>query len=505
MIHLPPAACAALPHEERWALDLLVDLARLLPVDDPAADVVSLHPVGPAPVAGGAIDAELRAARAAAWGIAAAGDGRVACERATLALVARIAGLADERRSAAADRHGRVPSAENALVRTGTEREPVVHEAAVALRAAVVRAAGDRPVRLLAPWPDGRRWAAAFTHDLDVVAAWPAFAALRWVELAGKRELAIAARAVAAAARHALGDPVGDGVRAVLDLAGDAAVRATWFVLCGTPTAATFRRGDLTYRPESPAARRLLAAIGSAGHEIGLHGSFATFDHAGALVAERARLAALVGQPVSGIRQHFLRLRPGRTHDVMRRAGFAYDATLGFPDRNGFRLGVADVLPSLAPVPPTTAAGEAIAAVDLPLVPLVWMDRALSKYRGVERPDAWVDDALELAGRCAAVEGLWTGLWHPNLTAPLGYPDALPAYARLVGAIVTGAGQGVPHVAPLADLVAWRQARRSVRLRTLPAPEGGPVVRDAVDPRIVVEDVDGRPDDASTASLHAGR
>src|SRR5256885_8202858 len=49
-----------------------------------------------------------------------------------------------------------------------------------------------------------------------------------------------------------------------------------------------------------------------------------------------------------------------------------------------------------------------------------WMDRALSKYRGVEDPERWVAAGLALARACRDVEGLWVGVWHPNLTAPLG-------------------------------------------------------------------------------------
>ena len=40
-------------------------------------------------------------------------------------------------------------------------------------------AAGRRAVRYLAPWPEGRRWAAAITHDLDIVSGWPLFTTLR--------------------------------------------------------------------------------------------------------------------------------------------------------------------------------------------------------------------------------------------------------------------------------------------------------------------------------------
>src|SRR2546430_9989656 len=58
--------------------------------------------------------------------------------------------------------------------------------------------------------------------------------------------------------------------------------------------------------------------------------------------------------------------------------------------------------------------------------PFTWMDRALSKYRGIEDPAAWSKDALELATTARAVGGLWVGLWHPNLTPALGFPDAPP-------------------------------------------------------------------------------
>src|SRR5690606_31095049 len=104
--------------------------------------------------------------------------------------------------------------------------------------------------------------------------------------------------------------------------------------------------------------------------------------------------------------------------------GLAWDATYGFADRNGFRLGVADVVPGW------DAASGARSGLDE--VPLVWMDRALSKYRGLEDPAAWVDDGLELAGRAREVDGLWVGLWHPNLAGALGFPGAEAEFERLL-------------------------------------------------------------------------
>src|SRR3989442_15945965 len=75
---------------------------------------------------------------------------------------------------------------ENELVRAGRVREPVLSLAARRLRTATVAAAGRRPLRLLTPWPEGHRWAAALTHDLDVVEWWPIFTLLRLVGLGRK-------------------------------------------------------------------------------------------------------------------------------------------------------------------------------------------------------------------------------------------------------------------------------------------------------------------------------
>jgi hypothetical protein len=448
-----PAPAAALTSAQRFGLELLVDLARLVPMEDPAADVPAIEVIddsGPA--------ADLRSLAAHRWGIQ-PGDGVVRVPRALLEMATEVAGAAAEQRTDARDQHDRVPSAENALVAAGVEREPVVSLAARELREAVLAAAGRRAVRLVEPWPNGRRWAAAFTHDLDVVALWPVFAAARALELARKGEARQALAAGVAAVRAVPGDPVLGGLRWLLGLERALSIRSTWFVLCGTPTRHTVVAGDLTYRPESRRARTALREIAAGRHEIGLHGSFATIESMDELRTQRERLAALVGQEAVGVRQHFLRMRPGATQRAMLAAGFRYDATYGFPDRNGFRLGVADVAPAWD--------AEQQRPAGLNELPLVWMDRALSKYRGVEDPGAWVDDALALAEHCRALEGLWVGLWHPNLTPALGFPGAPAAYERLARTIATQE----PHIATATQLSSWRTARRAVRAERL-APNG---------------------------------
>jgi len=72
---------------------------------------------------------------------------------------------------------------------------------------------------------------------------------------------------------------------------------------------------------------------------------------------------------------------------------------------------------------------------------------------------------LALAAICRQTEGLWAGIWHPNLTPPLGFPDAPAAYRRLVRAIVDENA----HIDTLGALVDWRRGRRAARASAIDA------------------------------------
>jgi len=378
-------------------------------------------------------------------------DGIVTVSAAFLGLIADLTSAAQEQLSELRDKHDRVPASENAMVQGGAERDLVLQQVAARFGHEVAQAAGSRPVRLLAPWPGGHRWAAGLSHDLDVVALWPLFTGLRLTELVRHREWRRAARTLTAAGASAFGDPVTRGIGRLLEHELRTGLHSTWFMLCGTPTLGTFTAGDLTYRPESPRAIEIFKQVRDAGHEIGLHGSFETSRRPAAFGEQARRLAGLSGAPATGVRQHFVRLRPGGTHLEMAEAGFVYDASMGFADRNGFRLGLADVVPAWSAV-----RGESIG---LDLVPFAWMDRTLSKYSGIENPETWIADGLELAGRCRAVEGLWAGIWHPNLVPALGFPDGLEAYESLL----RGLARERPWFATHQQLVQWRRARRAAR------------------------------------------
>jgi peptidoglycan/xylan/chitin deacetylase (PgdA/CDA1 family) len=435
---------------ERFGLEILMDLSRLLVAEGADCELVRLTvlerdtPGGPL----AALAPETALERA---------NGEVRVTTAALRAVTEVAGAGAEQRSTAADRHGRVPAADNPLVAADRSRQPVVSLLATELRRAVAAVAGRRPVRLLAPWPGGHRWAAVLTHDLDVVEWWALFPLLRMAELGKKGAWRLTARVARAAQRSIGRDPVSRGVRLLLQLEAHHGISATWFVICAEPSLKSIVAGDSTYRPNAPATNRILRAISHAGHEIGLHGSFQSGEDPARLLAERRLLDHLTERTILGVRQHFLRMRPGTTQRAMVEAGFDYDATWGFADRNGFRLGTADVVP----------AWDSAQSKPLPLdlLPLIWMDRALSKYAGVEEADRWIDDGLELARESRAVEGVWVGLWHPNTTEALGFPGAETAFVRLLQALADDR----PYFANARKIVEWRRFRRSVRASRISA------------------------------------
>ncbi len=456
---IDPGSGAMLLPRERFALDQLIDGSTLLRATGEATSCAVRLEFLP-----GQESAPLGRLVAPDFKPFVIGDGVVGIPRALLAGVADLLTMRSDGAAALRDRHGRPTSENNALVIAGASRIPVVSRLSMTLRNAVREAARDRHVWCVAPWPGSAQWAAALSHDLDVASLWPAFTLLRVAELARKGEFARASRVLAAAAGQIAGDPVRGGVEAVLAAEAMVGARSSWFIICATPTFASIRAADVTYLPESPRVRRLVQAIQTAGHEIGLHGSMETVLDGARFAAQRSRLEAIAGRSVSGVRQHFLRRVVGETERQMERAGFAYDSTGGFPDRNGFRTGTADVQPlwdDLSGAP-----------LGLEEVPFCWMDRAQSKYQGVEEPWRWVEDAIELADACAAVQGVWCGIWHPNLTSALGFPDATQAYLALVRALsLRGA-----WLAPLDEIVRWRVARRSLHI--IAAPEAtAPVVR----------------------------
>lgn len=91
----------------------------------------------------------------------------------------------------------------------------------------------------------------------------------------------------------------------------------------------------------------LLKKINKRGHEIGLHGSFQSFNDFSKIIDEKLKLESVLKenkiiQKIKGNRQHYLRYDISITPDILDEAGFEYDSTGGYSDLPGFRFGTSN-------------------------------------------------------------------------------------------------------------------------------------------------------------------
>ncbi len=315
---------------------------------------------------------------------------------------------ADDLAVTARDSVGRVPYENSLHERCGLDPTlPYAGMAMFALNRQIRQVVGDA-------WPDGpvRPWQEPFaaavvaTHDIDFLPLSRATVLHRWLKNAaiaalGYHDPALVLSILWSGVRGALrGRSPLDGLAEMCRRERAAGMRSTCTVIC--------RRGhrrDANYDVDDPRVRAVFDELARAGVELGVHGSYTSLDAPGRLAEEYARLAA-AGHAACGGRQHWLRYAGPALFDELRRAGAAYDCTVGHATRSGFRHG------ACFPYPPYDFAREE--PYPFLELPLVLMDVTLYEY---ERGSAGVHEASRSILDRARLYG-WGGvsvLWHDTV------------------------------------------------------------------------------------------
>lgn len=183
-----------------------------------------------------------------------------------------------------------------------------------------------------------------------------------------------------------------------------AGLRSSFYFIAGKSEPAL----DGRYSLADPWIEALMKRIHERGHEIGLHPSYRTFRDVALLKREQERLLSVcdrlgITQAEWGGRQHFLRWENPTTWRAWEQAGLAYDSSLGFSDRGGFRCGICyeySVFDLLARE-----------RLELRERPLVIMDMA-----ALDTPESTTATGAatieELRRTCRRFNGDFTLLWH---------------------------------------------------------------------------------------------
>lgn len=165
---------------------------------------------------------------------------------------------------------------------------------------------------------------------------------------------------------------------------------------------------DCMYSLAENRMQALLKSISDRGHEIGMHGSFKTFQDGALITRERQTLIAACRSAgavadVSGNRQHYLRWDARQTADHLDEAGFAYDTSGGFPYDPGFRYGTARAFPMWSWVKQ--------APLKLRQRPLIMLESAVINSLNLGYTDE-AFEAIERVKNAALKYGDFTLIWH---------------------------------------------------------------------------------------------
>jgi peptidoglycan/xylan/chitin deacetylase (PgdA/CDA1 family) len=175
---------------------------------------------------------------------------------------------------------------------------------------------------------------------------------------------------------------------------------------------------DGVYSLDEKRIQSLMRHIHERGHEIGLHGSYGSYNSVNQLSLEANRLRKIMDeeriyQNKIGNRQHYLRWSILETARNLELAGIDYDTTLGYADYPGYRCGTSFEYPMY----------DLINRKPLKLKqkPLILMECSVldDNYLGFGLTDKALEFMLTLKKRSLKFGGNFVLLWHnDNLIEP---------------------------------------------------------------------------------------
>ncbi len=244
--------------------------------------------------------------------------------------------------------------------------------------------------------PDGKRFAVCLTHDVDE--NYPplkhtllsTLTCLKGLDFSGFKRQAFWKL-------HGKEQSPYWNFQEIMDLEEKYGARSSFYFLA---TDADIRR----FRYNIEDLEGELGQIVDRGWEVGLHGGYYAYNNLEEILREKERLERALGKAVTGYRNHYLRFQVPDSWEILEKAGFGYDTTLGYPDKVGFRNGMCH------PFRPYNLYTDT--EFNILEVPLVIMDRTLFDPVG-SYEEAW-NMVKRLIDTVASCHGVLTLNWHAD-------------------------------------------------------------------------------------------
>jgi len=313
------------------------------------------------------------------------------------------------------DRHGRFPYAASLQAEMSIPLKPLVD----VYRAWLGEQLAERGISVPGRTWKGKPWAVALTHDVD------------FIETRGRSRFKsfVIGKVDKAFSQRGISDPYRASLFRMKEAEVARHVTATYLFKGGASA-----HEDVAYRLDRPWLQEFMAGLTTDGFEIGLHPSYAAYDHPDLLHEELGVLTKAIGRAPRSVRTHFLRWADPSTPRMLNQEGFQIDTTLGFSKHEGFRRATCH--------PFQLFDLYANRSLDVWEMPLAVMDttlfslRVLTAVATTEQIQA-VFDSVKRVGGCAVL------LWHNTLYDEVNAPGQAAVFERTLDrAVADGASVG---------------------------------------------------------------
>jgi hypothetical protein len=303
------------------------------------------------------------------------------------------------------DSHGRFPASSSIAVKKNFLHRPIVDEYGFAF---------EQALRCLMPqWPVERRhFRVKLSHDVDELGIPFSLRSSVGHTLHRRRPMATFQDFLSLVTDH--WPAYLQAVFQLAQLSKDHALDSAFYW-----KASPAGKNDSGYDPRHAKVKSTLRWLNERGFESGVHPGYETFRSPQKLRGEVDTLRQCIGIDELGGRQHYLRWLP-ETWRHWEACGLAYDSSLGFAERIGFRAGTC--------VPYRPWLWEENREANLLEIPLLVMDRTLGYYMKLSPQESFVS-VIECVKKCRAVGGVFTLLWHNEALLDPVYRDL---YSRLL-------------------------------------------------------------------------
>jgi peptidoglycan/xylan/chitin deacetylase (PgdA/CDA1 family) len=274
-------------------------------------------------------------------------------------------------------------------------------------------------------WPDGKKFAVCLTHDVDRVKKTHQYFT-RSVRFSKKMEIKKAFNEIFYFFKfYFLKDSIKDPYwtfEIIMDIERKAGVRSTFYFLnekgkINILKPGTWKLYSGRYDIKEANIVNIIKKLDNEGWEIGLHGSYRSYENKDLLKLEKEELENIVGKRIPGVRQHYGNLKIPSTWKIQEELGFEYDSSYGIINSSEFKDN------KYFPFYPLGSKFMEI--------PLAIMDHQYHQLFEKNKEDVW-EICEKIIEDVEKSNGVLNVLWHNDVFREKVFPGRCEVYEKII-------------------------------------------------------------------------